>query len=84
MADHTFIFNHNDRGDIMFIRPNGETDVLRTISDAEDGKNEKGEEFQFVEAQDEAGNISSIVLFSNPKIGLILKLENLKIQFAYF
>lgn len=84
-GDNTFVFNFNERGDIVHLMANGETSLYKRLSDIEKDYTEpEREPYQILSALDEDGDVFMLQLFDDPGIGLKMIWEDFIIQFADF
>ncbi len=81
-GSNTFVFNCNDRNDIMHLKAGGQNVIYKKISAIKEGKTDSGETYQTLDAIDEDGIRFSLYLYGDDEIGLKISYSNLSIQFA--
>ena len=68
---NTIVFNFGDGSDIKFYKASGDIEILRRISEINEGKTDIGREYQWNKALDEKGNELTFVLFSDGEVRMI-------------
>lgn len=82
-AEHTLVFNYNSNNDIVHFTAQGETITYRNLGNTKESYT-NGNHYQILDAIDEDGNLISIQLFDDPKIGMKIIYGNFIIQFAKY
>lgn len=82
-GSNTFLFNINDNGDFKLFTSEGKQILFRSTSEITEGKTDEGEPYQSMKALDAKGDEVTLILYSNPSIGLLLAWdEGVRVQFS--
>lgn len=82
-GNNTLVFNYGNGSDVKFYKANGESELLRRISEIKEDKTKEGREYQWNRALNEKGIELIFVLYSDGEVRMLYTNEsNGKLSFA--